>query len=286
MKKRIIAVLLIISVLSAFASCKAEEEPNPAQAAASVSGNSGSSEKTDAKSDTVEVTFPEGYTLVRMAWKLEENGICSADDFIEAAQTLDFSDYPLINEEPEDENICFRLEGYLFPCMIEVDKNSDTPESIIRKLLSASENYITGDMRDRAKELGLSMHEVLTVASIVEKEAYSDEQRGDIASTLYNRLDRGMQIQCDVTINYVTGVIEEIYPEKVDTLKHYYNTYRCEGLPAGPICNPGIESIKAALYAPETDYLYFAIQTEKPHEGLFASSYEDHLENCKKLGIE
>lgn len=275
--KKVISVLLILCFVLSLCACTGGKGEVTTTEEPTVTATEPSS--------VVRVTFPEGYTLVRMAWRLEENGICSAEDFINEAQNGDFSSYPLVANEPDDEKICFKLEGYLFPCTIDVDKELDTPHSIIEKLLSAGETYITDEMRSRADELGYSMHDILTVASIVEKEAFTEDQKANIASVLYNRLDKGMQLQCDVTIKYVTGVIEEIYPEQVDTYKYFYNTYRCDALPAGPICNPGIESIRAALYPAESDYLFFAIQTEEPYDALFAADYNEHIENCKELGI-
>ncbi|EKC55182.1 Aminodeoxychorismate lyase [human gut metagenome] len=93
-----------------------------------------------------------------------------------------------------------------------------------------------------------------------------------------------MKLQCDVTVKYCTGVIELQYPDKIDEYKYYYNTYRCQGLPAGPICNPGIESINAALQPDNTDYLYFVINTEPPYDSAFSASYDEHIENCTRMG--
>ena len=93
-----------------------------------------------------------------------------------------------------------------------------------------------------------------------------------------------MQLQCDVTTKYCTGVIQEYYPDKIDHYKYYYNTYRCKGLPAGPICNPGMASVNTALNPDQTDYLYFVIATEPPYESRFAATYEEHQKNCKEMG--
>lgn len=244
-------------------------------------GANSADEDVEPTANTVMVTLTEGMTMVKMSWALEEAGVCSSDAFIQAAQNTDFSKYPLVAAAMKEENVCFPLEGYLKPDTYEFYKNED-PNLVLDKLISAMEASITSQMRSRASALGYSMHEILTIASIIEKEAQSEDERGYISSVLHNRLDIGMQLQCDVTINYVEYVIYEVYPDN-DTYKYYYNTYRCAALPAGPICNPGMASIQAALYPEDTDYLYFAVVDGK---ALYAADYNTHLANCEKLGIE
>ncbi len=242
-------------------------------------------EQSDAPADsnTVKFTVPEGYTLLKIAWALEENGVCTTDDFLNAAQNYDLSKYAVLSSLNDAQNVCFRLEGYLFPATYNFQKNED-PVKVIDEMVAAFQSRFTSNMIARASELGYSVHEILTIASIIEKEAYTDEQRTLIASTIYNRLNKGMKLEYDVTVKYCTGVIEVQYPDRIDNYKYYYNGYRAEGLIAGPICNPGLESVNAALYPAETDYLYFVIDTEPPYESAFASTYEEHLENCERMG--
>lgn len=249
------------------------------------SGSSGNSDNDGGSaeaptSNTVRVTLTEGMTLVKMSWVLEEKGVCSSKEFIDASQNMDFSKYPLVAAAAKQPNVCFKLDGYLKPDTYEFYKN-EAPELVLDKLLSAMESSITSQMRSRAAQLGYSMHEILTLASIVEKEGQTKDQRENVASVLHNRLKEGMQLQCDATINYVEYVIYEIYGKNND-YRYYYNTERCKALPAGPICNPSMESIKAALYPADTNYLFFAIKNGK---ALYAADYDTHLANCDELGI-
>jgi uncharacterized YceG family protein len=216
-----------------------------------------------------------------MAWSLEENGVCSTNDFLAAVDSYDISKRTILSSIKEKEKICFLLEGYLFPATYTFEKNMQ-PTAVIEKMLDTFESRFTQDMKDRAAELGFSVHEILTIASIIEKEAKTAEQRTLVSSTIHNRLKKGMRLEYDVTVKYCTGVIELQYPEKIDYYKYYYNGNRVDGIIAGPICNPGIESINAALYPDDTDYLFFVIDTEPPYDSAFAVTYDEHLVNVQK----
>lgn len=294
MKQRLIAAGLCLIMLLSCAACGNKPDGNETDSAVYgdttkpaggvyADGTNAPSTEPVAKSDMVTVTVPEGYTLLRLSWLLEEKGICGSSAFVEAAQKYDLSKNSLLSDVQKAENVCFPLEGYLFPATYEFKKGTDA-KTVLDKMVATAASRFTQELRDKAKAMGYTWHEVLTVASIIEKEAYTAEQRTLISSVLYNRLKQGMQLQCDVTVKYCTGVIQEYYPDKIDHYKYYYNTYRCKGLPAGPICNPGLSSVNAALNPDKTDYLYFVIDTEPPYESRFAATYEEHQKNCKEMG--
>ncbi len=290
MKQKSIITIFILALLFTLVSCGQQTDNTPTDEITKKPSGGVYADGTDApetitaqKSDLITVTVPEGYTLVRISWLLEEKGICTSAAFLDAAQSYDLSKDPLLSGVQKAENVCFPLEGYLFPATYEFKKDTD-PKTVLDKMVATSASRFTQEMRDKAKSMGYSVHEILTIASIIEKEAYTAEQRTLISSTLYNRLKIGMKLQCDVTTKYCTGVIELQYPDKIDHYKYYYNTYRCDALPAGPICNPGMSSVNAALNPDKTDYLYFVIDTEPPYESRFAATHEEHQKNCKDMG--
>lgn len=294
MKRKGIVICLLFAMLFTLGACGTDDKNTETDSAAYgdttkpsggiyADGTNAPETQSVAKSDMVTVTVPEGYTLLRISWLLEEKGICTSQAFVEAAQNYDLASNPLLSDVQKAENVCFPLEGYLFPATYEFKKGTDA-KTVLNKMVTTSSQRITQEMRDKAKAMGRSVHEILTVASIIEKEAFTAEQRTAISSVLYNRLKAGMQLQCDVTVKYCTGVIEEYYPEKIDHYKYYYNTYRCKALPAGPICNPGLSSINAALNPDKTDYLYFVISTEPPYESRFTADYAEHQKNAEEMG--
>lgn len=237
---------------------------------------------------TVTVTLPEGYTLVKMAMTFEKTGMFTAKQFIRAAESFDYSQYAFLSESFGNMNVCFKLEGYLSPDTYEFYID-ETPETVIKKLLDQRDKELTGAVRNRTETLGMTLHEVLTLASLIEKESYRSEDKAKISSVFHNRLnaEKGgvnpTKLQSNVTDTYTDYVIAEAYPDSAEYYREYYDTYICEGLPAGPVCNPSVSSIMAALYPDETDYYYFAI-TEKGAK--YAVDYKEHKENCSALGIK
>lgn len=214
------------------------------------------------------VTFPEGFTTEQIFALLEENHICKTKDLYEAAANYEF-DYDFLAElELGDPK---RLDGYLFPDTYEFYQGEDA-EVAISRFLRNFDNKFTEDMRARADRLGYSVQEILTIASLIEKESASAEESPTIASVIYNRLDAGWKLQLDSTVNYVLGT--STFDLTYDDLEidDPYNTYVYEGLPPGPICNPGLSSIEAALYPEDTDYWYWYAVDGESH---FFTNIED-----------
>lgn len=315
MKRRIIAIILASAILLSLSACSnnkdsdSESQPSSnstasasdnelfgndvSQSPSQTGGDDASESKNDSSTSkftqsqttavqTVKVTVPEGTTLVKLSWILRDKGVCAAEDFIKAAENYSLSSSTVLADAASAPNLCFSLEGYLFPATYDFQKNSD-PKAVIDKMVGVASYKITQQMKTRAAELGYNMHQIITLASIIEKEAKTAEQRTMISSVLHNRLKVGMKLQCDVTIKYCEGVIKVQYGQAtMDKYKYYYNTERCKGLPAGPICNPGMASINAALYPDNSNNLYFVVTDAG---ALYAETYEQHKENCKALGL-
>lgn len=199
------------------------------------------------------ITFPEGLTLEQTFTLLEENHIAHKKDLYEAAANHEF-DYDFL--DPELLGDAARLEGYLFPDTYDFYQGEDA-EVAINRFLRNFNNKLDDDVRAAAESRGLSVHELLTVASLIEKEAGSDEERATIASVIYNRLDAGWKLQLDSTINYIKGTSTFALTNSDLEIDSPYNTYMYEGLPVGPICSPGMASIEAALHPESTNYWFW-----------------------------
>lgn len=241
-----------------------------------------STEREEKAPLTQRLVIPEGYTLARIGMTLEDMGIATVSDFIEATENGDFSEFPLIADMEPDPHRAFDLEGYLYPDTYEI-YTEETLDSIIRRLLSNTEKHITAQIRKDIEESGYTIHEIFTLASIIEKESFGKEQMPRISSVLHNRLDIGMRLQCDVTITYVEGAIKPFIQGDENRYNKYYNTYEAKGLPAGPICNPSIEAIQAALEPADTNYLYFL--TDEDKNFYYTDDYDEHLERMEEFGI-
>ena len=231
------------------------------------------------------ITLIPGETVEDFAKKLQDKGVldsAGAAHFLSLCKDGSlFTDYYFIQDIMGTSTMSQRkyaLEGYLAPNTYEVYVDV-TPEEIIRKLLSQTGNVFTVDYQDRAAELNMTMDQVLTMASMIEKEAReSDFAR--VSAVFHNRRDAGMKLESDVTIHYITGVRKMALTETDTVIDNPYNTYRVPWLPVGPICNPSPAAIRAALYPDETmraqKYLFFCAKEPESGELYFSRTLEEH----------
>ena len=214
-------------------------------------------------------TVPEGYDLMQIGRLLADKGICDLEEFKQAVRE-DY-DYPFLDGLPYREN---RLEGFLFPDTYRVPRDV-TPHQVVDMMLTRFEQVWKTRFEAEARQQGRSVYEVVTLASLVEKEARIDEERPIIAGVLENRLRKGMLLQVDATVLYSLGEHRQQVTYKDLEVDSPYNTYRYPGLPPGPIASPGAASIAAVLNPARHDYYYYVYVGDGRH--YFSKTYEEHL---------
>ncbi len=224
----------------------------------------------DLLSKDVKITINEGFTVKDIAEYLENKEIVTAEEFLNECNTGEFS-YNFLNNIPQREN---RLEGYLFPDTYLISENADSRE-IINKMLTRFDEIYSEEYKERAEELGLTLDEVITMASIIEKEIRVPEERAKASAVIYNRLNQNMKLQMCSTVIYVLDKRKDRLLDADLQVQSPYNTYLNEGLPLGPISNPGKACIEAALYPNDDDFLYFVVKNEETGEHFFTNKYED-----------
>ncbi|MCL1982655.1 MAG: endolytic transglycosylase MltG [Clostridiales bacterium] len=220
--------------------------------------------------NTKRFTIPEGYTVAKTADKLENEGFIDRDAFMDAADNAEFP-YKFMQELPKGHG---RLEGFLFPETYDVFTTA-TEEDIISRMLAQFDKEFTDEYYVRADELGCSLYKIITIASLIEAEARAAVDRPLIASVIYNRLSVNMKLQLDATVQYALGETKERLLIKDTQIDHPYNTYVIDGLPPGPICSPGADSIHAALYPAESNYLFYVRKPDNSGEHNFAESINE-----------
>ena len=225
----------------------------------------------------VKITIPEGYNVEEIGAKLEESDFCSKEEFIDAVNNYQLPDFV-----EEKDKTRYNLEGFLYPDTYLIKKGTSA-EDIITVMLERFKTVMSEVKEEIKLTLDDSeMYDVITIASMIEKEARVDEDRPLIASVIYNRLNEDMKLQLDATVLYSLGYHVETVLNRHLEVDSPYNTYKYKGLPEGPICNPGIESIKAALQPAESDYIYYILQNDGAH--YFTDNYDDFLNKKKELG--
>lgn len=209
--------------------------------------------------DNVKFTIPEGFETRQIIDKLVEEGIVDREALIQVLENEPF-DYPFL----ENVNRSYRLEGYLFPDTYIVKRGSSEKE-IVAKMLNRFNEIFKQDYYDRAKELNMSVDEVITLASIIERETKLADERPIVSSVFHNRIDQKMMLQSCATIQYVLKERKDRLTYDDLEIVSPFNTYKHAGLTPAPIASPGEQAIIAALYPADTNYLYF-VTTEK-HDG-------------------
>lgn len=208
------------------------------------------------------ITIPEGYTYTQIAEILDKKEIVGKEIFLKSAKDSEKN-----------------WEGYLFPDTYEVPKKYGAEKMSKVMLSNFNQIAIENKFTEKAEEIGFSLDEIIILASIIEKEAKFSEEKSKVSSVFHNRLKIGMKLQSCATIQYILETPKEILDENDLKIDSSYNTYLYKGLPPGPICNPGLDSIMAALEPEEEDYLYFVLGENGRH--IFSKTYQEHLKNKK-----
>lgn len=231
---------------------------------------------------TVTVTIPEGYTLVDICKLLEKKGVQTFYHTFSAALNGDYPDYAFTDASKNAPNRRYALEGYLFPDTYQFHVG-EKPVNIWAKFLSKMNSVLSS----YSAYPGMTMDQILTLASLIEEEAFTGDTRANVSSVLHNRLKAGQRLELDKTINYVEWYIKPLIQSNdtgvINAYNSYYNTYKCPALPAGPITNPGRLAIEAALNPAQTAYYYFV--TDPAGNYYYASTWEEHQANLVTAGL-
>lgn len=218
--------------------------------------------------DQIKVTIPEGYTAKQIAALLEEKGVMTAAEFLEAANSIDYH-YDFIQNLPQRSCV---LEGYLFPDTYFFSPGT-TGRAAVEKMLQQFDQVL----QSVAEESPYSLDEIVTIASIIESEIRVPKEREIASGVIYNRLEKKMKLQMCSTVLYALDKRRDVLLLEDLEIESPYNTYRNDGLPIGPISNPGEAALEAAFHPDQNDYYYFVLKAEADGEHVFTETYEEFL---------
>lgn len=238
----------------------------------------------------VKITIPEGFTNKKIIARLREKKPELADEFenLVSCQCLNqpacacdkfTQDYPFLQEVPNGVD----LEGYLFPDTYFIEKD-DTAESLVRKFLNNFSKKISGNLVEEINKQDKSLYQIVSMASLIEKEAKNETDMKIVSGIFWKRIQDSMPLQSCATLAYITGVDKEQYDGNDIAIQSPYNTYLNPGLPVGPVSNPGIATITAAIFPQATDY-YFFLTDPKTKEMVYSKTGQEHAENKAKHGL-
>ena len=217
----------------------------------------------------IQFTVPEGFGVKEIAERLYNLDLADKNEFLKAAEN--FAPYDYMRKR---QNVFFAAEGFLFPDTYNVESDMDINE-ILTLMANNFDERLTPEMRTHAEKMGLSVYDLITLASLVEREVRFPEDRPIVAQVFLKRLKMNMPLQTDATLQYLMDTPKEDVTIADTQIDSPYNTYQHTGLPPGPIANPGMAAIEAVLHPSETDYLYFV--ADRNGHNHYAFTYEEHL---------
>ncbi|MCK5320662.1 endolytic transglycosylase MltG [Candidatus Parcubacteria bacterium] len=234
-----------------------------------------------ALSRETDVKIIEGWRLTDIGEYLEKEGISTKQNFLSLTESaftwpFDFEKPKLLNGIPNNVG----LEGFLFPDTYRI-YNDDNEAVVIKKMINNFADKFTEKMAKDATKQGHDVFEIVTMASIIEKEVRNYEDMRVVSGLFWNRIKNGQGLESCATLAYIMGVDKPVYSLDDTKIKSNYNTYQNLGLPPGPICNPGLNAIKAAIYPVDTEYNYFLSRSDNG-ETVFSKTYQEHLRNKAK----
>lgn len=228
---------------------------------------------TKGKVASIKITIPEGWTVTQTAEYLAKKEIVSKEQFLTAVKKK--AKYDFLKDKPDSVD----LEGFLFPDTYQISKQA-TADEIVSKMLANFDKKVTSEMRAQVSASDYNLYQVVTLASIVEKEVSKPQDRKIVAGIFLSRLEEGMKLQSDVTLQYFLGEDKKTFSYDETQINSPYNTYMVDGLPVGPISNPGLESINAVLNPEKTDFRYFL--AAKDGTTYYSKTLEEHEEKKAK----
>lgn len=222
-------------------------------------------------------TVPEGFTVVKTAKKLEEEGLGSAEKFLAAAKN--YAPYPYM--ATEDPNVVFKCEGFIYPATYDFAVGASEEKLLKIMVDQFQQEVVTNKLEEKAKAKNMSLRDVVNLAAMVELEAMYREELARIAGVFVKRLEIGMPIQSDTTIQYILGAQKEIITFKDTEIANPYNTYQNPGLPPGPIGSPSLAAMEAVLNPESHEFLYFVAEKDGHHR--FTKTYREHLNAINQI---
>ena len=220
--------------------------------------------------EQVEVVIPEGYELVQIAELLEQNGLTTKDEFLNEVNYGEF-DYDFVAQIPREEN---RLEGYLYPATYQIYPGTSAHDIVLMMLSAFNSNVMPVYNASGTTD---TVDYIVTMASVIEREAANESEMKTVSSVFNNRLYEGRQLESCATVQYILHERKTVLSVEDTEIDSPYNTYKYKGLPIGPISSPGLAAIKAALYPIDTDYMYFVADPSG------SKNYEEHNEKIEQL---